>query len=95
MKRFSQQAFINLLFLIGLTLITASTIAAYREAQELLTATKWVNHTHNVIETADKSLLALIKAGSTVYNAIISKSPPAENFQADLDESLERLANTS
>jgi len=68
MRIFSQRMLINTLLLAALLILARANYVAYQQIQKLLEANTMVLHTHKVIETADKTLVALAQVETLVTN---------------------------
>jgi len=73
MTIFSRRVFINTMLFIALIVLGGTNIFAYIQTQHLIDANNWVTHTHEVIETADQAMLAIIDAESKASLFLLTK----------------------
>jgi len=64
-----------------------SVVSSYRSTTDLVTTTRWVDHTHGVIETLDKILLDMkdIQSGARGY-VMTGQEPLLDSFRSGLED---------
>lgn len=92
MRQTSQRVIINILLIIALSILIISGVLAYKQFKQLIDANKWVDHTHNVIETAYEILTSISEAESRINFYIINRNiKVVADFPALIDEAIHKI----
>ncbi|HAU1182975.1 diguanylate cyclase [Legionella pneumophila serogroup 1] len=75
---------LNVIFIIALSLLLIINIISYNQVKNLIFASNWVSHTHEVIQTIDTCLYDVVEIESRQRFYLIRGSSP--QFMTDLDD---------
>ncbi|MGX6641910.1 diguanylate cyclase [Legionella pneumophila] len=75
---------LNVIFIIALSLLLIINIISYNQVKNLIFASNWVSHTHEVIQTIDTCLYGVVEIESRQRFYLIRGSSP--QFMTDVDD---------
>ncbi|MFO2484940.1 diguanylate cyclase [Legionella pneumophila serogroup 9] len=75
---------LNVIFIIALSLLLIINIISYNQVKNLIFASNWVSHTHEVIQTTDTCLYDVVEIESRQRFYLIRGSSP--QFMTDVDD---------